>query len=209
MSSTPAKDFRAHAEFHARESPSGIGAAVVHSSFDDDEHVWECIVDRRSRVALRPASWASDLPPFPNISTEDVEQGIERFAATLPARDRIRHLLNANPLHIRHRRDGERLSVLSIRPGRAAQISGGGEIPRDLAEIQRNRPNANPAPPTAIRITPVVCRLIHPVRTVTAVLQDRSHGDQEQARTDRHGDCSRPTGPRDNRPRAAAARPAA
>ena len=30
-----------------------------------------------------------------------IEQGIERFAATLPARDRIRHLLNANPLHIR------------------------------------------------------------------------------------------------------------
>jgi hypothetical protein len=29
-----------------------------------------------------------------------VEQGIERFAATLPAPDRIRHLLNANPLHI-------------------------------------------------------------------------------------------------------------
>jgi hypothetical protein len=68
LSSTPAKDFRAHAEFHARESPSGVGAAVVESSVDAGEHV---------------------------------ESGIERFAATLPARDRIRQLLNANPLHIR------------------------------------------------------------------------------------------------------------
>jgi hypothetical protein len=25
---------------------------------------------------------------------------IQRFAATLPAQDRIRHLLNANPLHV-------------------------------------------------------------------------------------------------------------
>jgi hypothetical protein len=45
-----------------------------------------------------------DLPPFPNISREQVEEGIERFAAALPARDRVRHLLNANPLHI----DGDR-----------------------------------------------------------------------------------------------------
>jgi hypothetical protein len=67
LSSNPVKDFRIHAQFHARESPTGIGAG---------------------------------LPPFPNISSEQVEQGIERFAATLPARDRLRHLLNANPLHI-------------------------------------------------------------------------------------------------------------
>jgi hypothetical protein len=45
-----------------------------------------------------------DLPPFPNISREQVEEGIERFAAALPARDRVRHLLNGNPLHI----DGDR-----------------------------------------------------------------------------------------------------
>jgi hypothetical protein len=38
--------------------------------------------------------------PFPNISTEDVEEGIQRFAATLPPQDRIRHLLNANLMHI-------------------------------------------------------------------------------------------------------------
>ena len=99
MSSTPAKDFRAHAEFHARESPSGIGAVVVESSVDAGEHVWECIVsDGREWHYVRLVG--VDLPPFPSISTEQVEQGIERFAATLPARDRISHLLNANPLHI-------------------------------------------------------------------------------------------------------------
>lgn len=96
----PAKDFRAHAEFHARESPSGIGAAVIHSTSENGEHVWECIVtDGHEWHYVRVVGIG--LGPFPNLSAEDVEWGIERFAATLPARDRIRHLLNANPLHIR------------------------------------------------------------------------------------------------------------
>jgi hypothetical protein len=99
LSSNPVKDFRAHAEFHARESPTGIGAAVVESSVEAGERVWECIVtDGREWHYARVVG--IDLPPFPNISTEQVEEGIERFAATLPARDRVRHLLNANPLHI-------------------------------------------------------------------------------------------------------------
>jgi hypothetical protein len=99
LSSTPVKDFRAHAEFHARESQSGIGAAVIHSASGNGEHVWECIVtDGHEWHYVRIVGIG--LGPFPSISTEDVEQGIERFAATLPARDRIRHLLNANPLHI-------------------------------------------------------------------------------------------------------------
>lgn len=99
MNSNPVTDFRAHAEFHARESPTGIGAAVVESSFEAGEHVWECIVtDGREWHYVRVVG--VELPPFPNISTERVEQGIERFAATLPAQDRLRHLLNANPLHI-------------------------------------------------------------------------------------------------------------
>jgi hypothetical protein len=99
LSSTPARDGRAHAEFHARESPTGIGAAVVHSDFEDDEHVWECIVtDGREWHYVRVLG--TDLGPFPNISAEAVEEGIQRFAATLPAKDRLRHLLNANPLHI-------------------------------------------------------------------------------------------------------------
>jgi hypothetical protein len=47
-----------------------------------------------------------------------VEQRIERFAATLPARDRLRHLLNANPLHIdRDGTVGERLSENVERAG--------------------------------------------------------------------------------------------
>ena len=90
MSSAPAKDYRAHAEFHARESPTGIGAAVVHSTFEDGAHVWDCIVtDGNEWHYVRVLG--PDLGPFPNISAEDVEHGIERFAATLPARDRIRH----------------------------------------------------------------------------------------------------------------------
>ncbi|MGZ6616092.1 MAG: hypothetical protein ACXVFQ_16855 [Solirubrobacteraceae bacterium] len=99
MSSNPVADFRAHAEFHARESPTGIGAAVVKSSVEAGERVWECIVtDGREWHYVRVVG--VDLPPFPNISSEQVEEGIERFAATLPAQDRLRHLLNANPLHI-------------------------------------------------------------------------------------------------------------
>jgi hypothetical protein len=100
LSSTPAKDVRAHAEFHARESPSGVGAAVVESSVDAGEHVWECIVtDGHEWHYVRVVGIG--VGPVPNLSAADVESGIERFAATLPARDRIRQLLNANPLHIR------------------------------------------------------------------------------------------------------------
>ena len=99
LSWNPLSDFRAHAEFHARESPTGIGAAVVESSIKAGEHVWECIVtDGRAWHYVRVL--AVGLPAFPNISSEQVEEGIERLAATLPTRDRIRHLLNANPLHI-------------------------------------------------------------------------------------------------------------
>jgi hypothetical protein len=99
LSSTPVKDFRAHAEFHARESQSGVGAAVIRSTSENGEHVWECIVtDGHEWHYVRVVG--VDLPPFPSISTEQVEEGIERFAATLPAQDRIRHLLNASPLHI-------------------------------------------------------------------------------------------------------------
>jgi hypothetical protein len=99
MSSSPARDFRAHAEFHAHESATGIGAAVIESSVEGGQHVWECIVtDGQEWHYVRVVG--VDLPPFPNISTERVEEGIERFAATLPAQERLRRLLNANPLHI-------------------------------------------------------------------------------------------------------------
>ena len=89
----------AHAEYHARESGVGIGAAVISSEIEGDEHAWECVVtDCREWHYVRVVG--TGVGPFPSISTEAVEQGIERFAATLPAQGRIRHLLNANPLHI-------------------------------------------------------------------------------------------------------------
>ena len=92
-------DYIAHAEFHARENPTGIGAAVVQSSFDDGERVWDCIVtDGHEWHYIRVIG--RGLGPFPNISSDYVEEGVMRFAATLPAQNRLRHLLDADPLHI-------------------------------------------------------------------------------------------------------------
>jgi hypothetical protein len=90
---------RAHAEIRAPASTGGIGAAVIASDFEHDTRVWECIVtDGREYHYIRVVG--TDLGAYPNLSPEHIEQGIERFAATLPGRDRMRHLLNANPLHI-------------------------------------------------------------------------------------------------------------
>ena len=41
-----------------------------------------------------------DLEPFAGLPPEDIEDGIERFAATLPAGDRLHQLINFSPLHI-------------------------------------------------------------------------------------------------------------
>jgi hypothetical protein len=96
---SPAEDYRARAEERVGRSPGGIGAAATYSGFRDGAHVWECIVtDGREWHYVLVAG--SDLGPYPDLSPEDVEQGIERFAATLPSEYRIRQLLNANPLHI-------------------------------------------------------------------------------------------------------------
>jgi hypothetical protein len=90
---------REHSEFRARGSQAGIGAAVVFSGFEDGEHVWECIVtDGREWHYIRVLG--PELGPYPTLSPDDIEQGIEHFAASLPAQHRIHHLLNANPLHI-------------------------------------------------------------------------------------------------------------
>jgi hypothetical protein len=92
--------YLAHAEYRARESPTGIGAAVARSELDEDlERVWYCIVTdglewRHVRVQAR------GLGPFPAISPDDVEEGIGRFAAALPSTFRLRALVNANPLHL-------------------------------------------------------------------------------------------------------------
>ncbi|MGZ6589558.1 MAG: hypothetical protein ACXVHX_35495 [Solirubrobacteraceae bacterium] len=95
----PIDEYLAHAEFHARENQTGIGAAVVSSEYADGKRIWDCVVtDGSEWHYIRVES--TELGPFPNISSEDVEEGIIRFAAPLPAPDRIRHLQNANPLHV-------------------------------------------------------------------------------------------------------------
>lgn len=99
MSSTPIQEHLAHGQFHARESTAGIGAAVISSETESGERAGECIVtDGREWHYVRVLG--AGFGPFPNISTEDVEEGIQCFAATLPSQDRIGHLLNANPMHI-------------------------------------------------------------------------------------------------------------
>jgi hypothetical protein len=96
---SPIDDYRAHAEFRARESAAGIGAAVTRSGFSDGGHVWDCIVtDGREWHFVRVLG--SDLGPYPDLSAEDVEEGIERLAATLPAEHRITYVIDLNPLHI-------------------------------------------------------------------------------------------------------------
>ena len=100
----PIEEFLDHAAFHARESPIGIGAAVVRAYLQEGDRVWDCIVtDGRDWHYIRVIG--SGLGPFPALSPEDVEEGIARFAATLPAEYRLRWILNANPLHVN--RQGE------------------------------------------------------------------------------------------------------
>lgn len=95
-------EYRSHAEFRARASEAGIGASVISSEIQGGEHVWECLVtDGHERHYIRVVG--SGVGPYPDLSAEDVEQGIERFAASLPSEYRIRHLLNANPLHVDRR----------------------------------------------------------------------------------------------------------
>jgi hypothetical protein len=96
---SPVEIYRSHAEFHLREDGVSVGAAVVRSTFEPGAQVWDCIVsDQHEWHYIRVLG--DEPEPFPNVSTEAVERGVEQFASTLPARYRIRHLLNANPLHI-------------------------------------------------------------------------------------------------------------
>jgi hypothetical protein len=101
---SPVEEFLNHAEFHAERSRSGIGAAVTRSTFENGERIWDCVVtDGREWHYIRVLG--DEVGPFPDISSEDIEAAIDRFAARLPAPYRVRHLLNANPLHLN--RDGE------------------------------------------------------------------------------------------------------
>ena len=85
--------------FRARFSDTGIGATVVTARYEAGHRRWDCIVGD-------PDEWhylrviGVDLGPFVGLPPEDIEDGIERFAATLRPADRLRRLINFNPLHI-------------------------------------------------------------------------------------------------------------
>jgi len=92
-------DLRSHAAFEAQRSPSGIGAAVARSGYSSGEHSWECIVSDGEQWHFIQVLGV-DLGPTAGLASEDVEQGIQGFAATLPQSSRLYALLNANPLHV-------------------------------------------------------------------------------------------------------------
>jgi hypothetical protein len=88
-----------HLAFRARCSDSGLGAAVVITKYEAEHRSWDCIAgDLDEWHYLRVIGL--DLGPFAGLPPEDIEDGIERFAATLPAAYRLRRLINCNPLHI-------------------------------------------------------------------------------------------------------------
>jgi hypothetical protein len=96
---TATENSRDHAGFHLREDGAGVGVAVARAMFKHGERVWDCVVrDAREWHYIRVIG--IDVGPFSSISTEDIEQGIERFAATFPRANRLSSLVNANPLHI-------------------------------------------------------------------------------------------------------------
>jgi hypothetical protein len=93
------QDIREHADFNAGQSASGIGASVVRDEYRDGHRVWECVVtDRREWHYIEVIG--TDVTGFEELDTEDIERGIDRFAATLRSEYRLQALLNANPLHI-------------------------------------------------------------------------------------------------------------
>lgn len=95
----PAEKHLDHLGFRARFSDTRIGAAVVSAKYRAGRRSWDCI-------AGDPDKWhylqviGVDLGPFAGLPPEDIEDGIERFSATLPAEDRLHQLINFSPLHI-------------------------------------------------------------------------------------------------------------
>jgi hypothetical protein len=96
----PSEDeLRARAAFNAQQSAGGIGAAVARFDRADDGHYWECIVsDGNEWHFIRVLG--VDLGSTPDLTSEDIERGVETYAATLPESYRLGALLNANPLHV-------------------------------------------------------------------------------------------------------------
>lgn len=88
-----------HLAFRARFSDSGIGAAVVTARYEAGHRSWDCIAgDTDEWHYVRVIG--VDLGPFAGLPPEDIEDGTERFAATLSAEDRLHQLINFSPLHI-------------------------------------------------------------------------------------------------------------
>ena len=96
---TAAEDSLVHAGFRLRDDGVGVGVAVARAMLNHGERAWDCVVrDAREWHYIRVIG--TDLGPFSSMPTEDIEQGIERFAATLRPENRLSSLVNANPLHI-------------------------------------------------------------------------------------------------------------
>jgi hypothetical protein len=93
--------------FRARCSGAGIGAAVVIAKCEAEHRIWDCIAGDSDEWHYLSVIGV-DLGPFAAVPPEDIEDGIERFAATLPAEDRLHQLINFSPLHVdRHRTVGD------------------------------------------------------------------------------------------------------
>lgn len=95
----PLSYYRERAAFRARQSPSGVGAAVVEFSADGGEHRWCCVVSDGSAYRYVHVC-SNELGPWQRLPPTVVEDAIERFAATLPAPHRLYHLVNSNPIHL-------------------------------------------------------------------------------------------------------------
>jgi hypothetical protein len=103
----PVSEHLDHLAFRARYSDAGIGAAVVTAKYEAGHRSWDCIAGDRDEWHYLQVI-GLDLGPFAGLAPEDIEDGIERFAATLPTGDRLHQLINFSPLHIdRHRTVGD------------------------------------------------------------------------------------------------------
>lgn len=95
----PAEERLSRLAFRARCSDAGIGAVVVTAKYQAGHRCWDCIVGD-------PDEWrylqvfGVGLGQFAGVPPEDIEDGIERFAATMAVADRLRGLINVCPLHI-------------------------------------------------------------------------------------------------------------
>jgi hypothetical protein len=99
LAAGPADEHLDHLAFRAHCSGTGIGAAVVTAKYKEGHRSWDCIVGD-------PDEWhyvrviGVDMGPFTGLPPNEIEDGIERFAASLPADDRLHQLINFSPLHV-------------------------------------------------------------------------------------------------------------